>query len=139
VNSDQHEVFNVFEFFIDDEFDNGIISFVPVFDYYLSERNLRPYLGVGVAFHISPDPVEIFRIGAPDPSEDFLELGIDNRIGLLFRGGVESGKFRFGLEYNLIPKADLELPDRPPIGRISNSYLGLSIGFLILGRNKQRE
>ena len=41
-------------------------------------------------------------------------------------------KIRFGLEYNLILKTDIEIPNGQIIGTVDNSYLGLSIGFTIV-------
>jgi hypothetical protein len=46
----------------------------------------------------------------------------------LIRGGIELGKFRLALEYNLIPKSDLEIGES-----IDNSYFGASIGFFVGG------
>ena len=55
------------------------------------------------------------------------------QIGFLLRGGLEIGKIRCGLEYNLISKADIKMPNGQIIGTVNNSYLGLFIGFTIGG------
>jgi hypothetical protein len=39
------------------------------------------------------------------------------------RGGFEWGKFRMGLEYNLVPKSTLQDTSGNNRGTISNSYL----------------
>ncbi|MDG1729246.1 MAG: hypothetical protein P8I04_05155 [Algibacter sp.] len=56
---------------------------------------------------------------------------MNNKIGLLLRGGFESGKTRIGLEYNFIPNADIEILSGEKTGTVSSVYFGLSIGFII--------
>ncbi len=41
----------------------------------------------------------------------------------MISGGIEIGKLRLALKYNIVPKTDFEG------GEIKNSYLGASIGF----------
>ncbi len=62
-----------------------------------------------------------------------MEGSVNNQVGFLLRGGFELGKTRLGLEYNFIPKADIEIPNGQIIGTVDNSYFGLSIGFTIGG------
>lgn len=124
-------------FYIDDESDNAAISIVPTFDYYLDDfylkgRNFHPYLGLGFGYHLLSD-IDVSRIAIVNFSEDVFEVRVNNRIGFLLRGGFEMGKLRFGLEYSLIPKGDIKIPDGQIIGTVENSYLGLSIGVVIGG------
>jgi len=46
----------------------------------------------------------------------------------MVRGGVELGKFRAALEYNILPKSNLLIGQS-----INNSYVGLSLGFYFGG------
>jgi hypothetical protein len=50
-------------------------------------------------------------------------------------GGFEWGKFRMGLEYNLVPKSTLQDTSGNNRGTISNSYLGIHLGFLLVEEN----
>lgn len=117
------------QFNINDQQNNAVISFVPTFDYYLNEEKYRPYLGFGLGYYLF-NYTDVFRIG----SVNALEGRAKNQLGVLIRCGFESGNTRFELEYNFIPKADIEIPDGQIIGTVNNSYLGLSIGFTIGGR-----
>lgn len=133
VNSHVFENKNSFQFYVDDKSDHGMLSFVPTFDYYFNENNLRPYLGVGLGFHLVPYELDVYRT-VVNPSENVLLAGkVDKCIGFLLRGGVELGKLRLGLEYNFISRANIEIQNDQIIGTVENSYLGLSIGFVIRG------
>ena len=112
--------------------DNGVISVVPTYDHYLKQvNNFRPYIGAGVGYYILGTYVEASRIVPVDPSEGIFEIGVNNQIGLLLRGGVESDKLRLSIEYNFMPKTDLKLPDSTIVGTVDKSYLGLSVGVRI--------
>jgi len=69
-------------------------------------------------------------------SIDIQSGSVNNQLGLLLRGGLELGNTRFGLEYNFIPKSDIEISNSQIVGTVDNSYLGLSIGFT-LGTGKK--
>ncbi|WP_025739761.1 porin family protein [Aquimarina pacifica] len=131
LNPQKFEINESSPFFIDDLDDNGIISFVPTFDYYLNENDYRPYIGLGIGYYIFNDMDVSNRNG----TTDLLEGSVNNQLGLLFRGGLELGTTRFGLEYNFITQADIIIPNGEEIGTVNNSYLGISIGFM-LGGNK---
>ena len=64
-------------------------------------------------------------------SVELLEGDVSDQPGILLRGGFEIGHTRIGLEYNVIPKADIELPTREIMGTVNNSYLGLNVGFTL--------
>lgn len=113
------------QFFFDDENDNAVLSFMPTFDYYLNENYTRPYLGVGLGYYL------FSIVTLANPLESITEASANNQLGLLLRGGVEWGRTKFGLEYNFIPKADIKIQNTQTIGTVDNSYLGISIGFLI--------
>ncbi len=129
VNSQKFNTTNQ-QYFIDDEYDNAILSFVPTYDYYFNENKYRPYAGLGIGYYLL-NYIDINRIG----SSKILEGNVKDKAGLLLRCGIEFGNTRYGLEYNFIPKADIEIPNGEIVGTVNNSYLGLSVGFTI-GRGK---
>lgn len=124
LNSQKFENGNRSRLRIDENNDNAVISFVPTFDYYLTETKTRPYIGLGIGYYL------LSSIVVSNPTEDGT---INNQLGLLLRGGLEWGKKRIALEYNFMPKADIEISSGQTIGTVDNSYLGLSIGFTIGG------
>lgn len=94
------------------------------YDYYFNKGNssTAPFLGAGLG---------IYSL-ASIKSDSFVyeedEVGTGTEFGGMIRGGVEFGKLRLALEYNIIPKTEFLL------GRsIKNSYLGASIGFYLGG------
>lgn len=130
INPQKFKINDGSQFFIDDLDDNGIISFVPTFDYYLNKSNYRPYIGFGLGYYLFND----IDVSNRNGSIEILEGSVNNQLGFLLRGGLEIGTIRYGLEYNFIPKADIEILNGQTIGTIDNSYLGLSVGFTIGGR-----
>ncbi len=129
LNPQKFDDHNNSQFLVNEENDNAVISFIPTFDYYLNDKNTRPYLGFGIGYFI------FSSVDIANPTENVSEGNVNNQIGLLLRGGIDLGnKLRFGLEYNFVPKADIEIPNDQIIGTVDNSYLGLSIGFTIGGR-----
>lgn len=135
LNTNLFENNDVFIFSIDDKSDNGVVSFVPNLDYYLNdfrlkERVIRPYVGLGLGYYLSSD-IDVAQVDMMDFSEDVSEVSINKRIGLLGRGGFESGRLRLGLEYTLMPKAAIEMPDGTVAGTVDSRYLGLSVGLVI--------
>lgn len=107
-------------------------NYLGTFDYYFNNGNssVAPYLGAGlgiyslaaVGFNVSADIEDPFNI------EDSFTIVAKSEFGGMIRGGIELGKFRLGVEYNIIPKTDLG-------DGISakNSYFGASLGFYIGG------
>ena len=99
-------------------------SVLATYDYYFNKGNssISPFLGAGLG---------IYNL-ASIKSDSFIyeesEVGAGTEFGGMIRGGVEFGKLRLALEYNMVPKTDFIL------GRsIKNSYLGASIGFYLGG------
>ncbi len=133
LNSQNIENIDIFQFNTDDESENGTLSFIPTFDYYFNKVNYRSYLGLGLGIHFLPNPIEVFPVVIANPSENILEGSVNKRVGLLLRGGFELDNLRFGLEYNFVPKTDIEIPNGQIIGTVDTSYLGLSVGFIIGG------
>ncbi len=126
LNSQKFEITDRSQFNIDNQQGNAVISFMPTFDYFLNQDKIQPYIGLGLGYYLF-NKTDVFQIG----SRDVLDGEVKNKLGILLRSGFESGNTRFGLEYNFVPKADIEIPDGQTIGTVRNSYLGLSIGFTI--------
>jgi len=127
LNSQKFENINSSRFFVDERNDNAVLSFVPTYDHYLSYHNFRPYVGIGLGYYVVSDII------LANPSENVTDGSIKNQLGFLLRGGFEIGKTRLGVEHNFSPKADIEIPDGQIIGKVDNSYFGISIGFRIGG------
>ena len=92
------------------------LSILGTYDYYFynGQSSASPFLGGGLGYYI---------LGEVDNT-----VNLGEQFGAIIRGGVEFGKFRLALEYNILPKTDLELGES-----IKNSYLGASIGFYVGG------
>lgn len=133
INSQSIQNDNPDAFFIFDEADNGAISFVPTFDYRFSEGDFRPYLGIGLGYYLLASYVEVQELGPDNPRDELTDVQVDNKVGVLLRGGLEIGRLRLGAEYNFIPKADLKMPNGAKIGTVDNSYLALVVGYTIWG------
>lgn len=131
------------QFFINNDFDsdtrnaNRVFSFVPTVDYYFIKDKIRPYLGVGVGYYFLTTSKDVLVIG--NSANEFLELSVNNKIGLLLRGGldlhnVEVGrsdlsKFAIGLVFHYVPKADVKMTDGQTIGTVITSNIALSFGY----------
>ncbi len=132
------------QFYINNDFENSdsrgnvVISLVPTFDYYFSQKKLRPYLGLGLGYNFLTTYKKGLVIGNPS---DELELSVNNQLGLLLRGGVnlpkvmlgrlDLSKLIVGLEFNYIPKTDVEISSGQKVGTVVTSNIALSIGYTI--------
>lgn len=105
-------------------------SYVATYDYYFNDagKAFVPYMGGGVGYY-SIANVE-FDQGS---DSNQLGFGVNGKMGALVRGGFEWGKFRMGMEYNLVPKSDLHNTSGATIGTVSNTYLGFHLGFYVGG------
>lgn len=108
-------------------------SYVGTYDYYFnnSGTSFVPYVGGGLGFY-SIANVE-FDDANSDSDSDDVAVDATGKLGGLVRGGFEWGKFRMGLEYNLVPKSTLQNMYGAEVGTISNSYLGIHLGFYVGG------
>lgn len=130
LNTEKIKNNNSSQFFIEEQNDNGVISFMPALDYYLNEDNFRPYIGLGIGYYA----MSYIDVSRRNGSSKVLKGNLKDKAGVLLRCGFEYRNTRVGLEYNFIPKADIELPDGQIIGTVDTSYLGITIGFVIGGR-----
>lgn len=96
------------------------INILATYDYYFNSENssTSPFLGAGLGWYVLGD--------INDSSDSTINLG--EQFGGVIRGGIELGKLRLTLEYNLLPKSKLEHGESR-----KNSYFGASIGFYVGG------
>ncbi|MFV8343075.1 hypothetical protein [Flavobacterium sp. XS2P39] len=105
-------------------------SYVATYDYYFNGAGTSfvPYIGGGAGYY------SIANVEFDDTSEsDAVAIDATGKMGALIRGGFEWGKFRMGLEYNLVPESDLQNINGDHIGTVSNTYLGVHLGFYVGG------
>lgn len=105
-------------------------SYVGTYDYYFNEagKSFVPYIGGGAGLY------SIANVAYDDVnSSDKISVSGTGKMGALLRGGFEWGKFRMGMEYNLVPKSDLHNIYGDKVGTISNTYLGIHLGFYVGG------
>ncbi|MCI4443749.1 MAG: hypothetical protein JHC39_09645 [Lentimicrobium sp.] len=108
---------------------SGIGSLVGTYDYYIhiGSLSLVPYLGVGLGYY-SIANVETEGSSYTSPVASTSEMG-----GLI-RGGIEWGKLRVGVEYNILPDSKLQdVNGNVTDVTVTNSYIGLHIGFYLGG------
>jgi outer membrane protein X len=105
-----------------ENYESNSIGIALTFDYYFNELTnsaFTPFIGGGIQNISFADE----DFGAPESELTF---------GALLRAGFEWRKLRLALEYNIIPKAEYEDFDGNDFS-ISNSYIGIGIGFFIGG------
>jgi outer membrane protein W len=107
-------------------------SYMGTFDYYFSSgaSSFAPYVGAGIGY-VALANVEFDTVSYEEDQND--GVAVDGKFGGLIRAGFEAGKFRMGLEYNIIPKSDLSAMDGTKIGEVANSYIGIHVGFYVGG------
>lgn len=106
---------------------NGSVT--GTYDYYLhkSGNSFTPYIGAGVGYY------SFANVEVDDTSSDNISPNVTGAMGGLIRAGFEWGKFRMGVEYNLVPDSDLEDLNNIKIGTATNSYVGIHLGFFLGG------
>ena len=105
-------------------------SYVGTYDFYFNKagKTFVPYIGGGGGYY----SIANIEVNSNTPNGD-VALDASGKMGGLVRGGFEWGKFRMGLEYNLVPKSTLQDANGNNKGTISNSYLGIHLGFFVGG------
>jgi hypothetical protein len=104
-------------------------SYVGTYDYYFhkSGSSFAPYIGVGVGYY------SLANVEFDDTASETINPEVTGEMGALIRGGFEWGKFRMGVEYNLVPDSDLEDSNGDKVGTASNTYVGIHLGFYLGG------
>jgi outer membrane protein X len=106
------------------------LSTLLTFDYYLNKGGRSAfYVGAGAGYYVLGN----VKLDFLNQADEITSLNITNKPGGLVRAGFESGKFRMGMEYNLIPETELYSVSGKVIGTSRNSYLGLHLGFFVGG------
>lgn len=105
-------------------------SYVATYDYYFNkaEKTFVPYLGAGLGYY----SIANVEYDDTDNSND-LNIDASGKMGGLIRGGFELGKFRMGLEYNLVPESTFQDITGNKKGTVANSYFGIHLGFFVGG------
>jgi outer membrane protein X len=106
-------------------------SFLGTIDYYFNKGNsaFAPYIGSGLGVYSLGN----VSVSSSSNSDIANGLSIGSKFGGMVRTGFEAGKFRMGVEYNIVPASKYDIVEGSLAGSINNSYLGVSIGFFIGG------
>jgi len=107
-------------------------SYLATGDYYFNTgSSFRPFTGAGAG---------IFSIASAEVNSTSGEVSAGSKFGGMVRGGFELSHFRFGIEYNIVPKTKFDGYDEngnPTTGLTSNnSYIGIKLGVCIGGGKK---
>lgn len=105
-------------------------SLVGTYDYYFhnSGSSFAPYIGAGVGYY---SLANVKFDDTADSSE--VSPAVTGEMGGLIRAGFEWGKFRMGVEYNLVPDSDMENLNGDKVGTAKNAYVGIHLGFYLGG------
>ena len=104
-------------------------SYLATADYYFTDHySIRPFAGAGAG---------IFTIAGVESTSSSDKVSVGSKFGGMVRAGVELSHFRFGVEYNIVPKTSFSGYDsdgNPTDGLTSgNSYIGIKIGVCFGG------
>jgi outer membrane protein X len=104
-------------------------SYLATGDYYFrANHSFRPFTGGGVG---------IYSIAGIEANSSTGEVSAGSKFGGMIRSGFEFSHFRFGIEYNIVPKTTFTGYDgdgNPTTGLTSsNSYMGIKLGVCIGG------
>ena len=110
----------------------GSASYLATGDYYFrADKNFRPFTGGGVG---------IYSIAGIETNSTSGEVSAGSKFGGMVRTGFEFSHFRFGIEYNIVPKTTFTGYDgdgNPTTGLTSkNGYIGIKVGVCIGGGRK---
>lgn len=99
-------------------------SYVGTYDYYFTGSSFVPYVGAGAGIYsLSNAEFDV------DGMTGSVDLDSKSKFGGLVRAGFELGKFRMGVEYNIVPKSKINNSDVTA----KNSYVGIHLGFYLGG------
>ncbi|WP_026969514.1 hypothetical protein [Algoriphagus terrigena] len=120
---------------IPDDYDGEIganLSVLATANYHFNfgEGRVAPYIGGGFGYYgLSNIDIEETDID----EEDIENLEADFAWAPMVRAGVELNKFRIGLEYNFVPKSNLQNVGGDVIGQATNEYFAFTLGFFVGG------
>ena len=100
------------------------VNYLATFTYFFNNGGrFAPFIGCGLG---------VFRIMGFGFGDESVYVAGGRKFGGLLTAGVEMGRFRLGVEYNLIPRSELRYAGQTPaVTSIPNSYLGITVGFVI--------
>jgi len=104
----------------------GVASYIATADYYFSNNySFRPFVGAGVGV-----------VGLIADYNNFSDEASVTKMGGIIRAGGEVKHLRFGVEYNIIPEADVDTYDNS--GNIVKTktkfgYIGIKLGVCFGG------
>lgn len=130
-NSLTFENYDSTQFDINEESSNGVISIVPNFQYTWNEVKFRPSVSVGIGSYLLAGFLDVYQLDQPSPYQNPLEIDVNYQIGLMLRTKIELGKSIVALEYNLVPKGDIQTSDNQMVGKVDLGYLGLTFGYTL--------
>lgn len=109
-------------------------TYLGTFDYHFNGAGTSfvPYVGAGIGF-ASVANIDIDTTNGNSGTVNSNELEASGKFGGMIRAGFEWGKFRLGVDYNIIPESDLENFDGDIVGTAKNSYVGITLGFFVGG------
>lgn len=104
-------------------------SYLATADYYFKDNySFRPFAGAGAG---------LFSLASASITSGGTESsGTSSKFGGMVRAGIETGHFRFGLEYNIVPSSTLDGFDAngdPAKVKSQNSYIGIKLGVCFGG------
>lgn len=103
-------------------------SYLATGDYYFSDNySFRPFAGAGAG---------IFKLANAEFNSNEEGVSSGSKFGGMIRAGFELSHFRFGVEYNIVPKTTFNGYDtNGDVTKMTskNGYLGIKIGVCIGG------
>jgi len=105
----------------------AIGSFAPTVQYYFNNNGFRPFVGAGLG---------LFTLAAVKYDDGsgqgkVTAAASESKFGFFPRVGFDAGHFTMALDYNIIPKTDVDGG-----GSFKNSYVGIRIGGYFGGGRK---
>ena len=101
-------------------------NYLATFTYFLNNGGrFAPFAGIGLGTY------GIASFGAGD---EHLSVAGGTKFGGMLTAGFELGRFRLGVEYNLIPSSEVSYTGTTPARTsIPNSYFAVTLGFVLGG------
>jgi outer membrane protein W len=103
-------------------------SYLATGDYYFNENyKFRPFAGAGAG---------IFTLASAEVDANQGVVDAGSKFGGMIRAGFEASHFRFGIEYNIVPKTTFDGFDSngdPAKLTSKNGYFGIKLGVCIGG------
>ncbi len=102
------------------------VSYLATGDYYFNNNDFRPFAGAGAG---------VFTTAGVTIDSDNPNIAEGTKFGGMVRAGFEYKHFRFGAEYNLVPKSTVPPSDATTNDgyTIQNAYIGIKLGVCIGG------